>query len=113
MKYDNRETRRELIRRIVELHFREENDYPFDEATAKEWERIRARAAEFLSDEQDADLKEEAMYELFLQICRQHPEPKEPEWSDVLFLSKVMGRTPKEVKESLEQNSGKKIVVPC
>jgi hypothetical protein len=115
MKNDDREAKRGLIRRIVELHFRDESDCdncPMNVVYIKELDRVRARVTEFLLDDQDADLKDEALRDMFLQICERHSEPKEPEWNDVLFLSRVTGRTPKEVNESLEQNCSKKVVLP-
>jgi hypothetical protein len=78
----------------------------------KELDNVRARIAEFLLDGEDADLKDEALHDMFIQICEKHSEPKEPEWNDVLFLSRVFGRRPWEVKESLELNCGKKIILP-
>jgi hypothetical protein len=116
MKNENREVKRELIRKIVELHFGDEPDCdncPMTEVYIKELNNVRARVAEFLLDEEDADLKDEVLHDMFLKICEQHSKPKEPEWNDVLFLSRVTGRPPKEMKESLERDSGKRIVVPC
>jgi hypothetical protein len=84
-----------------------------NEIYVKELDNVRARVTEFLLDEEDADLKDEALHDMFLQICEQHSKPKKPEWDDVLFLSRVTGRTPKEMRESLERNSGKKIILPC
>lgn len=66
-----------------------------------------------LLDERDADLKDEALYDMFERMCERHPEPKEPTWEDVRFISKVLGDSPEQVKESLEQISGEKITVPC
>jgi hypothetical protein len=115
MKNDDREAKRRLIRRIVELHFRDESncdDCPMNVVYIKELDRVRARVTDFLLDDRDADLKDEVLRDMFLQICEEHSEPKEPEWNDVLFLSRVTGRTPKEVKESIEQNCGKRVVLP-
>jgi hypothetical protein len=119
MKYYDREIRRELIRQIMELYFGDDGDFnacrdcPMDEVSIRERERVRLRAAEFLLNDKDADLKDEVLLEKFQQICEQYPNPKELDWNDVVFFSKVFGRSPHKVKESIERESGKKIIAPC
>jgi hypothetical protein len=107
MKGDNRERKRQWIRRVVEFYFGVDdgyNDCLTDDANAKALERINANVIEFLLDKKDADLKDEAFYGIFQQICEKYPEPKELTWEDFLFISKVTGRSPEQVKESIERN---------
>jgi hypothetical protein len=106
MKDDNRICRRQWIRRVVESYFEAKDGYNnclTDDADVKVQEELHARFVEFLLDEKDSDLKDEAIYDMFLQVCESHSEPKEPTWDDVLFISKVTGRSPEQVKESMER----------
>lgn len=105
MKNDDRERRRQWIRRVIESHFGVGDGhigYLTDDTDVKTKERRHARFVEFMLDERDSDLKNEALYDMFLRICASHSEPKELDWGDVMFLSKVTGRSPEQVKGWVE-----------
>lgn len=97
-----REKRRRRIFKFVELYFDPDEVYdrcPPEEVDHESRERLHARILDYLLDEQDADLKDEALYEMFERMCERHPEPRQPTVEDILFVARVTGCSPNQGKD--------------